>query len=213
MDSIMRATEPLTTKEFFALDVDERLKVELIGGALVTHTADPLTADDFFAFGLDKKLKAELIGGALVVRASSKPWHGRVANRLARHLEDVLGDQFAVFTDLGVIVDEENVPQPDVFVIRRSHDPDRVTEASDVLLAVEIMSSGSRVYDRLVKPSLYRDAGIPSWRIERSGRHLALFDIPLRGDYQTQLGQVTLKVAGIDVPIDLEAIVAYALGV
>jgi hypothetical protein len=99
VNSIMRATEPLTTKEFFALDVDEKLKIEHIDGALVTHTADPLTTDDFFAFGLDKKLKAELIG------------------------------------------------------------------------------------------------------------------IPLRGDYQTHLGQVTLKIAGIDVPIDLEAIARYALGV
>lgn len=29
MDSIIDATEPLTTHEFFALDVDEKLKVEL----------------------------------------------------------------------------------------------------------------------------------------------------------------------------------------
>ena len=182
MNSIMHASEPLTTKAFFDLDVDEKLKVELIGGALA-------------------------------VSPSSKPWHGRVANRLARYLEDVLGDQFIVFTDLDVIVDEENVPRPDVFVIRSTaYGPDIVAEAADVVLAVEIMSPGSKVNDRRIKPSLYRDAGIPSWRIECSGRRLALFEIPLRGDEVTHLGQVTLKVADIDVPIDLDAIARYALG-
>ena len=182
LNSIMYASEPLTTKEFFALDVDEKLKVELIGGALA-------------------------------VSPSSKPWHGRVANRLARMLEDTLGEQFPVFTDLDVIIDEETVPRPDVFVIKgAAYGPDKVAEARDVVLAIEIMSPGSQVNDRLVKPSLYRDAGIPSWRVERSGRKLALFEIPLRGDEQTHLGQVTLKVADIDVPIDLDAIARYAFG-
>ena len=73
-----------------------------------------------------------------------------------------------------------------------------------------VMSPSSQLYDRRVKPSLYRDCGIPSWRIERSGHHLALFEIPLSGDEVTHLGQVTLKVADIDVPIDLDEIARYA---
>jgi len=184
LNSIMYASEPLTTKEFFALDVDEKLKVELIGGALA-------------------------------VSPSSKPWHGRVANRLARFLEDALGEQFSVFTDLDVIVDEETVPRPDVFVIRTTaYHPDKVAEAADVVLAIEVMSPGSQVYDRRVKPILYRDAGIPSWRIERSGQRLLLVEIPVRGAEQTHLGQVTLKVADVEIPItiDLDAIARYALG-
>lgn len=68
------------------------------------------------------------------------------------------------------------------------------------------------MYDRWVKPSLYRDSGIPSWRIEHSGSRLALFEIPIRGDVVTHFGQITLKVADIDVPIDLDAIALYALG-
>jgi Uma2 family endonuclease len=182
LNSIMHASEPFTTKEFFALDVDEKLKVELLGGALA-------------------------------VSPSSKPWHGRVANRLARYLEDVLGDQFVVFTDLDVIVDEENVPRPDVFVIRSSaYGPDKVTEAADVVLAVEIMSPGSKMNDRRIKPSLYCDAGIPSWRIERSGKRLLLVEIPLHGEEQAHLGQGDLNIGGIDVPIDLDDIARYAFG-
>jgi Uma2 family endonuclease len=182
LNSIMHASEPLTTKEFFALDVDEKLKVELIGGALA-------------------------------VSPSSKVWHGIVSLKLHAALTAALGQDFIVYLDLDVIVDEENVPRPDVFVVRsKPYDPDRVTKATDVLLAIEIMSPGSKTNDRRVKPALYRDAGIPSWRIERSGKQLLLVEIPLQGDEQVHLGQVTLKVAGIDVPIDLGAIARYALG-
>ncbi|MEY9925426.1 Uma2 family endonuclease [Catenulispora sp. GP43] len=182
MNSIMYASEPLTTKEFFALDVDEKLKVELIGGALS-------------------------------VGPSSKVWHGIVSLKLRDALGAALGPDFIVYLGLDVIVDEENVPRPDVFVVRSSpYDPDRVTEAAEVLLAVEITSPGSKTNDRRIKPALYRDAGIPSWRIERSGKRLLLVEIPLSGEEKTHLGQVALKVADIDVPIDLDTIARYALG-
>ena len=180
LNSIMHASEPLTTKEFFALDVDEKLKVELIGGALA-------------------------------VSPSTKPWHGDVALELRDVLKAVLGPRFRIYLDLDVRIDEENVPRPDVFVVlSQPSKRDRVTEAADVLLAVEIMSPGSKVNDRRVKPSLYREAGIPSWRIERSGDHLVLIEIPVSGQEQTHLGQVVLEVASFDVPIDLHAIAYYA---
>lgn len=182
LNSIMYASEPLTTKDFFALDVDEKLKVELIGGALT-------------------------------VSPSSRPWHGLVANHLSRLMEEALGRAFMVFTDLDVVVDDQNVPRPDVFVISRdTYHPDEVTKAQDVLLAVEIMSPGSRVNDRRVKPSLYRDAGIPLWRIERSEKRLLLVEVPVRGDEVVHLGPVTLKVADIDMQIDLDAIAVEAFG-
>ncbi|MFL6112898.1 MAG: hypothetical protein ACJ786_16315 [Catenulispora sp.] len=93
-----------------------------------------------------------------------------------------------------------------------STDPDSIAKAREVLLAIEIMSPGSRTNDRQVKPALYRDAGVPSWRIERSGQRLLIVEIPLRGAEQIHLGRATLKVAGIDVPVDLKAIAHYALG-
>ncbi|GAA2056057.1 hypothetical protein GCM10009839_76320 [Catenulispora yoronensis] len=179
----------------------------------IMDASEPLTTKDFFALGVDEKLKVELIGGALTVSPSSRPWHGIVANHLARRLEDVLGEDFVVFTDLDVIVDEENVPRPDIFVIRRAtYAPDKVTEAQNVILAVEIMSPGSQVNDRRVKPSLYRGAGIPSWRIERSGHRLLLVEVPVRGDEVAHLGQVVLDVAGVKVPVDLDAAAVKAFG-
>ena len=180
LNSIMHASEPLTTKEFFALDVDEKLKVELIGGALA-------------------------------VSPSSVFWHNRAANYLYRILEDGLGSRFPVFTDIDVTLGDTTVVRPDVFVIKTADfAPNRTALASDLVLAVEIMSPGSRVNDRRVKPSLYRDAGIPSWRVERSGPRLALIEIPVRGDEQIHVGQVVLEVAGIGVSIDLDAAARYA---
>ncbi|SCG74694.1 Uma2 family endonuclease [Micromonospora humi] len=41
--------------------------------------------------------------------------------------------------------------------------------AADVALVVEIESPSSRRYDRLIKPTLYAEAGIPHyWRVERA---------------------------------------------
>lgn len=180
MNSVMYASEPLTTKEFFALDVDDKLKVELIGGALA-------------------------------VSPSSAFWHNRAANFLFRLLEDRLGSRFPVFTDLDVTLDKTTVVRPDVFVIDNAEfAPGRTALASDLVLAVEIMSPGSQVNDRLVKPALYREAGIPSWRIERSGQRLMLFEIPVQGDEVAHSGQTTLRVVGVDIPIDLDAIARYA---
>lgn len=176
MNSIMYASQPVTTKEFFALDVDEELKVELIGGVLA-------------------------------VSPPSKPWHGVVANRIARLFEDALGDDFIVFTDLDMIVDDENVPRPDVFVIRRTaYEPDEVVEAVDVLPAIEVVSPGSRINERRVKPILYRAAGVPSWRVERDADRLFLVETPVTGEEQTHTGRAVLRVGEIDVSVDLDAI-------
>jgi Uma2 family endonuclease len=179
----------------------------------ILHASEPLTTKDFFALDVDDKFKVELLGGALAMSPSPKPWHGDVGLELRDALKTALGPAFRIYLDLDVEVDEQTAVRPDVFVMRsQSHDPDSVVEATEVLLAVEIMSPGSRTNDRHVKPALYRDAGIPSWRIERSGQRLLIVDIPVRGEEQVHMGPVILKVAGIDVPVDLDTIARYALG-
>jgi Uma2 family endonuclease len=179
----------------------------------IMHASEPLTTKDFFALDVDDKFKVELLGGALTLSPSPKPWHGDVGLELRDTLKTALGPAFRIYLDLDVEVDEETVVRPDVFVMRsQSHDPDSVAKAPEVLLAIEIMSPGSRTNDRQVKPALYRDAGIPSWRIERSGQRLLLIEIPVLGKDVLHLGQATLKVAGVDVAVDLDTIARYALG-
>jgi hypothetical protein len=115
--------------------------------------------------------------------------------------------------DLDMSIDDQNVVRPDVFVLdAEAYDPDRVSAAADVVLAVEVVSSGSKLHDRRVKPELYRNARVPFWRIERSDRRLFLVDKPVFGEEQTHFGTAALRVADINVVVDLDAIAAIALG-
>jgi Uma2 family endonuclease len=105
------------------------------------------------ALDVDEKAKVELIGGALIMSPSAGYWHTLAGFRLAHVLEDTLGDQFLFVTDTDVATDDVTVVRPDVFVV----DPvkpgtDRVGTAEEVLLAVEIVSPGSKALDRRVKP-------------------------------------------------------------
>jgi Uma2 family endonuclease len=179
--------------------------------SLATFASEQITAKDFFALDVDEKIKVELIGGALIMSPSARYWHTLAGFRLARVLEDTLGDQFLFVTDTDVAIDDVTVVRPDVFVV----DPvkpgtDRVGTAEEVLLAVEIVSPGSKTMDRRVKPELYRNAGILSWRIERDRERLFLVETPVVGEERTHLGTATLVVAGVTVTVDLDAIARYA---
>jgi Uma2 family endonuclease len=72
-----------------------------------------------------------------------------------------------------VILDRRNGPEPDVSVIRAeaitSTEKTRY-QASDVLLAVEVVSPDSESRDRDTKPRKYATAGIPHfWLVEMTG--------------------------------------------
>ncbi len=91
---------------------------------------------------------------------------------------------------------------PDVVVTRSvaiDSNPPRVP-AADVLLAVEILSDGTRRVDRVMKFSEYADAGIPQYWIVDLGAPTTLLAYQLvDGDYELSgehTGQVELSVAG-----------------
>lgn len=70
-----------------------------------------------------------------------------------------------------MVIDNRNAPKPDVVVFDQAGLDIRTVEqipVEKVVLAVEVVSEGSRLADRFAKPALYAQAGIPSyWRIER----------------------------------------------
>jgi Uma2 family endonuclease len=82
--------------------------------------------------------------------------------------------------------------------------------ASDVLLAVEVLSDGTRRVDRVLKFSEYADAGIPQYWILDIGEPTALLAYQLvDGDYELSAehtGVVQLQVAGHSITIDLPAL-------
>jgi Uma2 family endonuclease len=82
--------------------------------------------------------------------------------------------------------------------------------AADTLLAVEILSDGTRRVDRVLRFSEYADAGIPQyWTIDLGTPTTLLAYTLIDGDYQLSgehTGRVELPVAGHPVMIDLDAL-------
>ncbi|MEU7225170.1 Uma2 family endonuclease [Streptomyces chrestomyceticus] len=78
--------------------------------------------------------------------------------------------------DAAVAIDDRNAPRPDVMVFDQTGLDVRTVEQIPVekaVLAVEVVSAGSRLADRFAKPALYAAAGIASyWRVERDENDL-----------------------------------------
>jgi len=111
----------------------------------------------------------ELIDGALVFMMSpQKRWHRRVIHSLDSVLSAQAPDGFFVDSEMTVRLDDRNRPEPDVIVTTRTIDPDATWyPASDVVLAVEVVSPESAHRDRTVKMAKYARAGIDHfWRVE-----------------------------------------------
>jgi Uma2 family endonuclease len=132
---------------------------------LVPRQGRLLTLDEFVALPEDNSQRYELEEGILVVSPRPVPPHQRVGNRLTHKLNEQMPSEWEAFTELEVVViDREpaTVRVPDVVVIP----PDWVraqVPAAKVLIAVEVISPGSRRKDTLVKPMEYAEAGIPHY--------------------------------------------------
>ncbi len=139
----------------------------------MTAASDPalLTLEDWFALGEDESLRrAELCRGVLEVSPSPRRAHARAIRRLANAIEVQLPTGFDVYDEVDVVLQRTpaTVRQPDVIVLASSA-PDPLT-AADVLLAVEILSPGSRRTDRVIKRAEYAAAGIRHyWIIDLDG--------------------------------------------
>jgi Uma2 family endonuclease len=113
----------------------------------------------------------EIIDGSLYVSASPTPRHQVAASRLMSMLVVAAPEELevvpAVDIDLG-----SSVVEPDVLVVpaAAAHDGRPKFAAAEILLAVEVVSPSSRRMDRMVKPSVLAEAGVPAyWRVELEG--------------------------------------------
>ncbi|MCP2316612.1 putative restriction endonuclease [Nocardia amikacinitolerans] len=128
-------------------------------------------ADGWTAADLDRMpengLRYEVLNGQLVVGAPLSPRHQWLIKWLGRALDDVKPDGFEVLDGVGVLVGEDE-PIPDLIVVTGPIDWDgRGIPVEQVQLAVEVVSKSTTLQDRMVKPVLYAEAGIPNyWRFE-----------------------------------------------
>jgi Uma2 family endonuclease len=118
----------------------------------------------------------ELMDGEIVVRGQPPHWHDMVRDELSFQLKSLLRDPLAVNNERCVMVDEHTVVKPDVVLFdKRELDPFTMecVPATNVRLAVEVVSPGSQLKDRSVKPSMMAEAKVPYfWRIERGRDHM-----------------------------------------
>jgi Uma2 family endonuclease len=133
-----------------------------------------LTIGEYAALGEDEHGRTELMEGNLVMSPSPTPDHNIAIFRIAQQLDGQLPDGAEVISD--VDVDLQLVPpdgpgtsrRPDLVLLRadarrRVREEGGLLRAAEVLVAVEILSPGSRRIDNIVKRAEYADAGIPHY--------------------------------------------------
>ena len=133
---------------------------------------DGYTVDDLFDLP-DLPPHTELIDGSLILVSPQRNFHADVIDLLVAGLRATLPDDLRVKREMTVVLDRRNGPEPDISVVRA----DSVTgprqtryQASDLVLAVEVVSPDSEARDRDTKPHKYAKAGIPHfWLVEMAG--------------------------------------------
>ncbi|MFD4427935.1 Uma2 family endonuclease [Nocardia sp. NPDC058497] len=115
----------------------------------------------------DDGLRYEVLNGQLVVNAAPKPRHQWLIKKLSQVLDAVVPHDRVVLDGVGMLIGEDE-PIPDVMVVRGPIDWDgRGIPVGQVELAVEVVSKSTTLQDRMVKPVLYAQAGVPVyWRFE-----------------------------------------------
>ena len=169
---------------------------------------DGWTVDDLADLDLEEGLRCELVDGCLLVTPPPVVRHGHGIAQLCVLLSPALGDEWIVTTDSGIRFDDRNLRIPDVLVVRRAALGQALAAASDVLLAVEVMSPSSVSTDRVAKPAQYAAAGIPHfWRVEPD----VLVTHALDGDTYRETGRFADEVV-VDEPVALRFPLARLLG-
>jgi Uma2 family endonuclease len=133
----------------------------------------------------DDAPRVELTDGVLTVVPSPSGGHQRINVRLVSWLEHHLPAGFESLMALGVVIDVDTTREPDAMIVHSPFDLDHhFCKAEQVLVAVEIVSPGTRKRDRFEKPALYASAGIPHyWRIEQNPVHVFAYDL-VGGNYE-----------------------------
>jgi Uma2 family endonuclease len=127
-----------------------------------------LTLEEWDALPEDSSRHYELAEGVVVAVPRPAPQHQRAAGNLMVDLNRQLPPTLSATQDVEVVVESSfpaTVRAPDVLVVSESlflRNPPRI-DASDVLLAVEIVSPGTRRTDRVLKAVEYAAAGIPHY--------------------------------------------------
>lgn len=134
---------------------------------------------------LPPDIHIELIDGGFLEMAPIGPEHASSGTALAKRLADLLGNKALIRSQYPVQLDNLNLPQPDIAVVKPAPDFYRTVHphAADVLLLVEIAQSSLK-YDQSKKLDLYAAAEIPEvWIVNLVDRQLEIYRTPAHGRF------------------------------
>lgn len=142
-----------------------------MGFALAEHHSGPWTIEDVEALPDhgDHDRYEILTPGVLTVSPAPGAPHQRASRKLANLLDTVVETDVEVLEAVNVEIPGGRLCQPDIVVVDAAFadtEPIRFP-ARTVRHVIEIVSPNSHPQDRIIKPQLYAEAGIPSyWRLE-----------------------------------------------
>jgi Uma2 family endonuclease len=182
----------------------------------------PMSAEEYIALPEDVDTRFELQEGTLVMSPSPTVLHQECSDALGEALRAQTPKGLKVISDVDVDLrlvvpgGPGTVRAPDLVVVTREarlriRESGGILVASDVVLAVEIISPSSRRMDMVIKHSEYADAGIGHyWIIDPAdgpsltachlgGEFGYVDDEPVRGTFTTEHPfPVTIDVASLD---------------
>lgn len=174
-----------------------------------------LTIGEYASLGETEHGYTELVEGRLLMSPSPAFRHSRAMGRLYSELIGQAPADFEAVQELDV--DLELAPsdepgssrRPDIMIVRRElgnrlAEEGGMVPASEVLLAVEIVSPSSKRIDHVYKRDDYADAGIPTYWIVDIDRPVSLTVCRLTEQFGYQDDQRATGTFRTDVPFPVE---------
>jgi Uma2 family endonuclease len=158
----------------------------------------------------------EIVDGSLYVSPSPSRPHQIAAGRVRDLLLAAAPDDVEVVETVDIEMDN-NVFEPDVVVLPApvAYATGGPLKPGQVLLAVEVVSPSSRRMDRMVKPSVLAEAGVPAyWRVELEGPGMPAVVVHELADgiYREVVAVQAGETVVVDVPFPVELRPADLIG-
>ncbi|CAM2928599.1 Uma2 family endonuclease [Skermania piniformis] len=172
------------------------------------------TYEEWVRLPEDERLEIEVVEGVLVVSPRGHAFHQRALHNIVHRLTTGLPVELAPLAEVDVVLARSplTVRIPDVIVVDSAlaeTNPPRFA-GSEVHLAVEVLSAGTRRVDRVMKLAEYAEAGIAQYWIVDLDPPITLRAFVLVGaGYEAAgefCGAVVLPVAGCSVRLDVGAL-------
>ena len=133
--------------------------------------------------GEDERI--ELIWGEIVQMSPIGVRHAACVRRTDRACQRQFGDSVFIHVQNPILLPVDGEPQPDLVLVRSTHDENQLPTPADIYFVVEVAES-SLEYDRSVKLPLYAAAGIPeTWLFNLIANRIERHSDPESGGYRT----------------------------